>query len=173
MYHNINSQMQYFLSLGSNLGDRKKNLAKALLLLEDAGVECVKVSSVYETQPKDFSAQPWFLNQVLIVASKLKPRSFLTLIKRIEKEMGRKPQVSPGPRLIDIDILMAEEMIIRSKELQIPHPRLDERNFVLIPFREVAPNTVHPVLNKTIQELAGGSHDSSAVRVFDSSADDK
>ena len=165
--------MQYFLSLGSNLGARRKNLAKALLLLEDAGVKCVKISSVYETQPKDFSTQPWFLNQVLAVASKLKPQSFLTLVKKIEKEMGRKPQVSKGPRLIDIDILMAEEMIIRSKELQVPHPRLDERNFVLIPFREVAPNTVHPVLNKAIKDLAGGTHDSSAVRVFDSSVNDK
>jgi len=152
------------LSLGSNLGDKRKNMAQALALLTQKGVKILRASSLYRTQPVGYTEQLWFYNQVIEVSSSLNPYDLLRLIKGIEKRMGRKPTRPSGPRPIDIDILLAEDCIIRTKRLTIPHPRMQKRNFVLVPFKEMSPGTTHPVLKKTISELWKKSTDSSVVR---------
>lgn len=156
--------MRYFLSLGSNLGDKRKNLAQALGLLEQGGVIVLRSSSVYSTQPVDYSEQPWFYNQVVEVITPLNPHELLRLIKGIEKRMGRKPTRPSRPRPIDIDILLAENLIIKTEHLVVPHPRMQKRNCVLVPFKEISPETMHPLLKKKISELWKKSTDSSVVR---------
>jgi len=156
--------MRYFLSLGSNLGDKEKNLALALFSLEKEGVEILKMSSLYETQPVDFPSQPWFYNQLVEVRTKVKPEALLDLVKKIEKKMGRKLGQKKGPRIIDIDIILAEDSVIRKKELKIPHPRMEKRNFVLLPFVEISPDTVHPVFNEDMKTLWKKSDDRSIVK---------
>jgi 2-amino-4-hydroxy-6-hydroxymethyldihydropteridine diphosphokinase len=155
--------MVYFLCLGSNLGDRKRNLARARRLLEQAGVKILRASSAYRTEPVDVADQPWFDNQVLEVRTGRTPHELLMLAKSIETRMKRVPSVEKGPRTIDIDILLAEDTVLDTPELTIPHPRLARRNFVLVPLNEIAPRAVHPVLRKTVRELARESPDSSAV----------
>jgi 2-amino-4-hydroxy-6-hydroxymethyldihydropteridine diphosphokinase len=156
--------MKYFISLGSNLGDRGKNLTLALSLLEKEGVEILKMSSLYETQPVEFPAQPWFYNQLVEVRTKANPEAFLGLIKEIEQKMGRKHGQKKRPRIIDIDIILAESSVIHKKELNIPHPRMEKRNFVLLPFVEISPETVHPVLNENMKTLWKKSDDRSIVK---------
>jgi len=156
--------MKYFLIFGSNLGDREKNLTDALSLLEKEGVEVISVSSLYETQPVDLPSQPWFYNQVVEVKSNVNPKLLLELIKKIEKKMGREYHVNKGPRVIDMDILLAEDTVVQTKELIIPHPRMEERNFVLVPFAEISPDTVHPMLDERIGDLLRKSNDSSLVK---------
>ncbi len=156
--------MRYFLSLGSNLGDREKNINHALFSLEKEGVEIMKVSSLYETQPVDFPSQPWFYNQLLEVRTKADPESLLELVKKIEKKMGRKRGQKKGPRIIDIDIILAGTTVIQKKELEIPHPRMEKRNFVLLPLVEISPDTVHPVLNEEIKTLWEKSEDRSIIK---------
>jgi len=161
--------MRYFLCLGSNIGDRNKNLEKALSLIEKKGAKIQKKSSVYETKPVDFPPQPWFFNQVVEVSAKLDPMDLLNVIKKIEQQMGRKPTTQKEPRIIDIDILLAEKTVIRTEKLEIPHPRMEKRNFVLIPFNEISPKTVHPLLNESIEDLRKKSKDHSAVRKINES----
>lgn len=156
--------MRYFLGLGSNLGNKRKNLAQALGLLAQDGVRILHASSLYRTQPVDHTEQPWFYNQVIEVSSCLDPYDLLRLIKGIEKRMGRKPTRPSGPRPIDIDILLAENWVIQTNRLVIPHPRMQRRNFVLVPFKEISPGTTHPVLKKKISELRKKSEDYSVVR---------
>jgi len=156
--------MKYFLSLGSNIGQKRKNLRLALALLEKEGGKVLRASSLYKTQPVGISDQPWFYNQVVEVETDLSPFSLLRLIKEIEKNMGRKTTVNQGPRLIDIDILLAGNSVIRTRELIIPHPRLEKRNFVLIPLGEISPETVHPFLKIKIEDLGKKSKDPSLVK---------
>ena len=156
--------MKYFLSLGSNLGDKEKNLTLALFSLEKEGVEILKMSSLYETQPVDFPSQPWFYNQLVEVRTKANPEALLDLVKKIEQKMGRKRGQKKGPRIIDIDIILAEGTVFRTKELEIPHPRMGKRNFVLLPFVEISPDTVHPVLNINMKDLWKKSNDPSIVK---------
>jgi len=158
--------MKYFLGLGSNLGAKRKNLTQALGLLAQGGVRVMHASSLYRTQPVDDTEQPWFYNQVIEVSTSLNPYGLLRLIKGIEKRMGRKPTRPSGPRPIDIDILLAENWVIQTKRLVIPHPRMQRRNFVLVPFKEISPETTHPLLKKKISELWQKSADSSAVRIL-------
>jgi 2-amino-4-hydroxy-6-hydroxymethyldihydropteridine diphosphokinase len=153
----------YFLSLGSNLGNRPRNLARARKLLRENGVEILRASSVYETEPVDHLDQPWFLNQALQVRSSLDPPSLLLLAKSIESAMKRVPTFAKGPRTIDIDILFAGDTVLHTPELVIPHPRLAQRNFVLVPLCEIAPEIRHPVLGKSIRELALSSSDPAPV----------
>jgi len=156
--------MRYFISLGSNLGDRNKNLQKAILFLKQNGIKIRKTSSVYESSPVGPITQPWFFNQVLEVETGLVPQDFLILTQKIEKLCGRQRSVPKGPRSIDIDILLAEDQIVQTKTLIIPHPELNRRNFVLIPLKEISPDTVHPVLKETIKDLWKLSQDVAIVR---------
>ncbi len=160
-------EMRYFLCLGTNLGDRRKNLKNALSRLKSEGIKIRQSSSLYETEPANLPAsvsKAWFYNQVVEVDIDLEPMALLYLIKKIEKKMGRRASVPNGPRIIDIDILLAADCIIQTEELVIPHPRLEERNFVLIPFREISSELRHPVLKMTIRELADKSPDRSVVK---------
>ena len=141
-----------FLSLGSNLGDREALLNQALERLQAAGVRTVRRSSIHETEPQDFRDQPWFLNMAVEVETDLTPRELLASIQKIEAELGRQRTIPKGPRTIDIDILFYANLIIGTPELEIPHPRLTERRFVLDPLSEIAPDLRHPVTGKTVRE---------------------
>ncbi len=155
--------MTYFLSLGSNLGRLRANLGKAARSLGRSGVAIVRASSVYRTEPVDRADQPWFLNQVLEVRAAIDPPSLLRLILSIEFEMGRVRTEPKGPRTIDIDILLAGNLVIETAALTIPHPRMTERKFVLVPLVEIAPEVVHPVRKLSVQELLRVCRDGSAV----------
>jgi len=142
-----------YLGLGSNLGDRNANLADAITRLSCESVRILRTSSVWETAPRDVLDQPWFLNQVVEVESDLLPRQLFQRIQRIEREMGRQRRMPKGPRLIDIDILLYGNAVVKSEDLEIPHPRMTERRFVLAPLAELAPDLRHPVSGQTVREL--------------------
>jgi 2-amino-4-hydroxy-6-hydroxymethyldihydropteridine diphosphokinase len=150
---------QAFLSLGSNVGDREAHLLAALERLEAAGIHILRRSSIYETEPQDLREQPWFLNLVVEVETELFPRLLLSRIQAIELGMGRKREVSKGPRPIDIDILLLGDFVIDTRELQVPHPRMSERRFALEPLAELAPDFSHPVNGKTVREMLSETHD--------------
>jgi 2-amino-4-hydroxy-6-hydroxymethyldihydropteridine diphosphokinase len=152
-----------FLSLGSNLGDRLANLRGALEQFAEAGLEVRRVSSFYKTQPQDFGAQPWFLNCVAEVATELMPMQLLKTLKSIERALGRRPGVSRGPRPIDIDILLYENVIVRSSVLTIPHERMGERRFVLTPLCELAPHLRHPVTQRDVTQMLADTPDKSQI----------
>jgi len=156
--------MRYFLGLGSNLGNKKKNLRQAVSLLKEEGVVIFRLSSLYRTQPVGFLKQPWFLNQVIEVATELNPFFLFKLVKNIERKMKRLPSTPKGPRRIDIDILLAEDLVIQTEDLVIPHPRLAERNFVLAPLCEIAPKAFHPLLKEKIEDLWKKTKDFSKVK---------
>ena len=141
-----------YLGLGSNLGERARNLEESLeRIAELARIE--KKSRIYETEPWGLKNQPNFLNQVVRVKSGLKPLELLSALKNIEKTMGRKKSVKYGPRLIDLDILFYDDLVMKTDKLTIPHPLLTQRAFVLVPLNEIAPNHLHPVEGKKIKEL--------------------
>ncbi|MBN1223028.1 MAG: 2-amino-4-hydroxy-6-hydroxymethyldihydropteridine diphosphokinase, partial [Candidatus Aminicenantes bacterium] len=125
--------MNYLLCLGSNYGDRKKNLEKALALMDESGFLIKKKSSIYETEPVGFFSDGWFYNQVVDIVTALQPEELLRWIKQTERTMGRTACQSLKPRVIDIDILFAGDNVIQTEELQIPHPRIAQRKFVLVP----------------------------------------
>ncbi|MBI2845399.1 MAG: 2-amino-4-hydroxy-6-hydroxymethyldihydropteridine diphosphokinase [Chloroflexi bacterium] len=154
-----------YLGMGSNLGDREKNLNLALEKLGRVG-KVTEVSSLYETEPVGYQDQPWFLNMVCELQTELSPHELLQSLKAIEKNMGRTPGPRFGPRPIDLDILLYKDLVLNTPELIIPHPRLAERAFVLIPLAEIAPQVLHPVLKKTIQELRDSLSPGSEVRPF-------
>jgi 2-amino-4-hydroxy-6-hydroxymethyldihydropteridine diphosphokinase len=150
------SQKLIFLALGSNLGDRARNLESALERLEAGGVRVQVRSSIYETAPQEFLDQPWFLNQVVRAETSLFPLQLLRLTQRIEREMGRErgPGAIPkGPRLIDIDILLFGQAAIDTPQLVIPHAAMLERRFVLEPLVEIAPELRHPVIGKSFASV--------------------
>jgi len=155
-----------YLCLGSNLGDREKHLIRALSLLSQE-VNLERVSSIYETEPVGYKEQPFFLNLVCQVTTNLNPRELLRLAKVIENKMGRTPseQIN-SPRPIDIDILFYDSQITKTRDLTIPHPRLADRAFVLIPLTQIAPELIHPELGKSITELASNVKGHSAVRKY-------
>lgn len=141
-----------YLALGSNLGNRLANLKQAVAALSPQ-MEVKAKSHVYETPPWGYENQPKFLNQVLQVNTYLEPEPLLKHIKRLESTLGRKTSFRNGPRLIDIDILFYDDLVLDTPSLVIPHPRLHERGFVLLPLMEIAPDLVHPVQKKSVREL--------------------
>jgi 2-amino-4-hydroxy-6-hydroxymethyldihydropteridine diphosphokinase len=148
-------QTPIFLSLGSNLGDRKHNLESILRILPP-DVEVLQASSIYQTEPWGFSDQPEFLNQVVMAETRLDPHGLLVYLKGIENTIGRKPTFRFGPRLADIDIIFYGDQIVDTEELQIPHPRFQERAFVLVPLAEIAPDLQIPGSDHTVAELLVG-----------------
>ncbi|MGE5327406.1 MAG: 2-amino-4-hydroxy-6-hydroxymethyldihydropteridine diphosphokinase [Deltaproteobacteria bacterium] len=152
-----------YLSLGANLGDRVGYIRKALELLKGAGVEVRRVSSFYKTEPVEFRAQPWFVNCAAEVATDLMPMQLLKAVKSVERAFGRRSGFPKGPRPMDIDILLYENAIVRSSQLTIPHERLAERKFVLIPLRELAADLRHPVTRRTVLEMLQETSDTSQV----------
>ena len=152
-----------FLSLGSNIGDRMANIMTALDRLREAG-EIIEVSSIYETEPVEFTAQPWFLNCVAELDTDKMPKQLLMAMLKIEQGMGRNRQQKKGPRIIDLDILLFGNSVIDAEGLTIPHPSLQERRFVLEPLREIAPDLRHPVLKRTVRELLSELPAGQAVR---------
>jgi 2-amino-4-hydroxy-6-hydroxymethyldihydropteridine diphosphokinase len=142
-----------YLGLGSNIGDREANLREALERLEAAGIRVVRQSSLYETEPQDLRDQPWFLNAVVEVETDLFPLQLLACIRNVEREMGRRRLTPKGPRNIDIDILFYGRSVIETADLQVPHPRIAQRRFVLEPLSEIAPELRHPVSGKTARDM--------------------
>lgn len=141
-----------YLALGSNLGNRLANLKNAISNLPPQ-MEVKKKSLVYETPPWGYADQPAFLNQAVMVKTYLESENLLSHIKRLETALGREPGFQNGPRVIDIDILFYDDVILDSPPLVIPHPRLHQRGFVLVPLNDIEPELVHPVLGKSIGEL--------------------
>jgi 2-amino-4-hydroxy-6-hydroxymethyldihydropteridine diphosphokinase len=154
-----------YLSLGSNVGDRPKNLQDALAALPKSGVNVKRISSIYETEPVDYLDQPWFLNMAVEAETELTPSKLLQTLREIEAQMGSKKQIAKGPRLIDMDILLFGNEVIDTPDLQVPHPRMHLRRFVLQPLSEIAPTVQHPVSHQSISDLLARTLDKGAVRV--------
>lgn len=152
-----------FLSLGSNVGDRQENLRAAIAALPAAGVDVKRVSSIYETEPVDLLEQPWFLNCVVRGEATVPAVELLRALREIERRMGSKKLIARGPRLIDIDILLYGQQTINAPELQVPHPRMHLRRFVLVPLVELAPEVKHPQWSATAAQLLAATEDKSVV----------
>jgi 2-amino-4-hydroxy-6-hydroxymethyldihydropteridine diphosphokinase len=142
-----------YLSLGSNIGDRAGNLRKAVERLAALDIRVLRASRIYETEPVDYQDQAWFLNQVVEAETALFPMQLLTRTGRVERELGRTRTVPKGPRTIDIDILLYGAARVATARLEIPHPRLAERRFVLAPLAELAPLLRHPVTHRTVRQM--------------------
>jgi 2-amino-4-hydroxy-6-hydroxymethyldihydropteridine diphosphokinase len=153
-----------YLSLGSNLGDRAKNLRGAIAALRKAGIDVKRISSMYETEPVDYLDQPWFVNVAVEAETELAPAPLLQALRAIETQMGSKKLIAKGPRLIDMDVLLCGNDVIDTPELQIPHPRMHLRRFVLEPLAEIAPNVRHPVSGLRVSEMLARTPDKSVVR---------
>ena len=164
----MNQKTRIALALGGNLGDRLAVLTKAVRLLSDEFVTGVRVSKVYETPPWGVTDQPDFLNLVLTGDSEWKPPAILNFVKALEKELGRVPAERNGPRLVDIDLVAYGEQIWESPEVTVPHPRMHQRDFVLVPLCDVWPEWKHPRFGKTVRELLAEleKRTPAAVKVF-------
>lgn len=156
-----------FIGLGSNIGDRKKNILEAIRLLDNPPeITVEKKSSLYSTDPIGYVGQDWFLNSVVEIITRLSPKDLLSRCQSIEDQMGRVRTMPWGPRIIDLDILLYGGEIIEDDELIIPHPHLHKRGFVLVPLAEIAPDILHPGLNKTAVELLHQIKDGHKVDVY-------
>jgi 2-amino-4-hydroxy-6-hydroxymethyldihydropteridine diphosphokinase len=142
-----------YLSLGSNVGDRHQHLKRALERLAAEDVQIVRTSALYETQPRDVPDQAWFLNQVVEIETSLLPMQLLGRTQKIERALGRIPTRPQGPRVIDLDILFYADSVVATPGLDIPHPRLADRRFVLEPLAELAPELRHPQTGRTVGEM--------------------
>lgn len=159
-----------FLSLGSNLGDREANIARAIAMLEERGVHVARQSALYETEPLDVQDGGWFLNAAVEAKTDLGPTELMRCLLEIERALGRErsEETTGGPkksRTIDLDILLYGAGAVRAAGVEIPHPRMAQRKFVLIPLAEIAPNVEHPVLRQTISELLHATNDRSKVQI--------
>jgi 2-amino-4-hydroxy-6-hydroxymethyldihydropteridine diphosphokinase len=146
-----------YLSLGSNLGDRAENLQNAIERLAAPGLSVMRVSPIYETEPMDYANQNWFLNVVIEAETTFFPMQLLTRTSKIERSLGRVRTIANGPRTIDIDILLYGTVVMHSTRLEIPHPRMTERRFVLAPLADLAPGLRHPVTHRTVREMLGAA----------------
>jgi 2-amino-4-hydroxy-6-hydroxymethyldihydropteridine diphosphokinase len=159
-----------YLSLGSNRGDRAENIARAIEALASRGVHVIRRSSLYETEPVD-ARGGWFLNCAVEAQTDMMPRQLMNALLGIERQLGRRrtpvPEGLKDSRTIDIDILTFGSSVVRVAELEIPHPRMAERRFVLVPFAEIAPELKHPVMKQTVAQLLRDTPDRSRVRKFD------
>jgi len=142
-----------YLSLGSNVGDRQAHLHAALNRLASLDLRILRVSPIYETEPVEHTAQGWFLNLVAEAEGDLSPSQLLGRMQTIERALGRIRTVPKGPRTIDIDILLFGNAVVRTARLEIPHPRMAERRFVLAPLADLAPDLRHPVTQRTVREM--------------------
>jgi 2-amino-4-hydroxy-6-hydroxymethyldihydropteridine diphosphokinase len=142
-----------YLSLGSNIGDRARNLQAALQQLNGPALRILRTSPVYETEPVEFTAQRWFVNLVAEAETELFPMQLLARTSQVERALGRVRGVPKGPRTIDIDIVFYARSVIHSAKLEIPHPGIPARRFVLVPLADLAPNLRHPVTHKTVREM--------------------
>jgi 2-amino-4-hydroxy-6-hydroxymethyldihydropteridine diphosphokinase len=156
-----------YFSLGSNIGNREGNLHAAITALGYVGVRITRVSSFYETEPVDFLDQAWFLNCAVEGQTSVPAQELLRGLRAIEAQMGSKKPVPKGPRLIDLDILLYGEERIDTEELQVPHPRMHLRRFVLVPLAEIAPEVFHPVLKKPVVQMLEETPDQSVVRRYE------
>lgn len=155
-----------YIALGTNVGEREENLREALRLLPEAGVHIQRVSSIYETAPVDFLDQEWFLNAVAEAETDLDALDLLGALRGTEARMGSKKAFPKGPRLIDLDVLLYGDETIDLPELQVPHPRMLDRRFVLVPLAEIAPTVRHPSWPAGVTQLLAETQDHSEVRKF-------
>jgi 2-amino-4-hydroxy-6-hydroxymethyldihydropteridine diphosphokinase len=156
--------MEFYIGLGSNLGNRQQNLERALECIKAGNTTITKISSIYETEPKGYKKQPWFLNLAAAVSSEWEPDALLNYLKSIEYAMGRRPSPPNHARKIDLDILLAEDRIVSSPDLIIPHPSMHIRRFVLKPLAEIAPDRLHPIFKRSIEQLLQECPDQGLVR---------
>ena len=159
-------EKRVYISLGSNVGDRAATLQQAVAAMNAKGIRVVRRSALYLTEPVDAPPQAWFLNAVVEVETRWMPLQLLKIIAAIERDFGRQRMVARGPRTLDLDLLLFGTSIIDTPELQVPHPRLAERRFVLVPLAELAPALRHPTLGRSISELLAATQDRSEVRVW-------
>jgi 2-amino-4-hydroxy-6-hydroxymethyldihydropteridine diphosphokinase len=154
---------QVYLGLGSNVGDREGTLERALTALGERGLEVGARSSLYLTEPMDAPPQEWFLNAVAGARTALAPQDLLRACQEVERELGRVRLVFRGPRTLDLDLLLYGDVVREDPLLTVPHPRLHERRFVLVPLHEIAPSLVHPRLGLTVHELLERCPDTAQV----------
>ena len=154
------------LSLGSNKGDRAHYIARAIEALGANGIKVMRQSRLYETEPVEMTSKAWFLNCVIEAETELLPPQLMHTLLDIERSLGRRRRVLRGPRFIDMDILLYDDSVVSTGQLEIPHPRMAQRRFVLVPFAEIAPEARHPVLKKSIAELLEETSDRSEVRSY-------
>jgi len=154
-----------YVGLGSNLGNRAACLLLAVRGMLDAGLDVIRLSHVYETEPVDYENQPPFLNMVAELRGSTlpSPETVMARLLRIEYSLGRTRDVRMGPRTIDLDLLICKDAHVTTEFLTLPHPRLHNRRFVLVPLNELVPTLVHPVLGKSIGELLANTNDKSSV----------
>lgn len=155
-----------YIGIGSNLGEPLLNCWRAIqLLAQEEELEVVKRSSLYKTEPLGYTNQPWFINGVVELKGPLSPGELLKRLQAIETLLGRQREMRWGPRTLDLDLLSYEDWILQEEDLVIPHPRIGERRFVLVPLGEIAPGWQHPQSNRTVQELLQAAGDEQVIRL--------
>lgn len=160
-----------YIALGSNLGDRAALLTRGIEALNAAGIRVQRQSSFYVSEPVDAPPQAWFLNAVVEAETSLMPLQLLRTLMRIEHDLGRRRTIPRGPRTLDLDILFYGSSVIRARDLEVPHPRIEGRRFVLVPLTELAPGLRHPVSHKTVSQLLAETSDTSHIQRWRAATD--